>query len=212
MSTNSSTIISSRCDAVIARHSLLQHPFYVAWNNGTLPVAALSDYAREYGAFIDTIADGWVAVGFPGIARIEEGHSQMWKRTFAAGLKTSVTSPRIESVASLVETSRDLFAERATALGGLYAFEAQQPETARSKLKGLREHYAQLPESCGEYFELHLDDYDEPALLAGEMDSLAEEAEQKRVLDACEKMCRGLYDALTGIHAPYVMEGATVQP
>jgi pyrroloquinoline-quinone synthase len=211
MSSNSNTTTSSRCDAIIARHSLLQHPFYVAWNNGTLPVAALSDYAREYGAFIDTIADGWDAVGSPAIARIEEEHSQLWERTFAAGLKTSVTSPRIESVAKLVETSRDVFADRATALGGLYAFEAQQPDTARSKLKGLREHYKELPESCGKYFELHLEDYDEPALLAREMDSLTGDAEQEQVLDACEKMCRGLYDALTGIYAPYVMEGTPVQ-
>lgn len=212
MSTNSITTTSKRCDAVIAKHSLLEHPFYVAWNNGTLPVAALSDYAREYGAFIDTIADGWDVAGSPTIARIEEEHAQIWDRTFARGLETSVTSPRIAPVARLVETSRELFAERATALGGLYAFEAQQPETARSKLKGLREHYLQLPQSCGEYFELHLDDYDEPALLAGEIDSLTGDVEHERVLDACEKMCRGLYDALTGIHAPYVTEGATVQP
>ena len=203
MSTSPASTTSRRCDAIIAKHSLLQHPFYVAWSEGTLPVGALSDYAREYGAFINTIAQGWNTVGSSTIARIEEEHARVWDSTFARGLGTSVASPRTEGVARLVETSRVLFADRATALGGLYAFEAQQPHTAESKLKGLREHYMQLPESCGEYFDLHRDDYDEPSLLAREIDGLGE-TDRERALDACEQMSRGLYDALTGIHAPYV--------
>ncbi len=44
MSTDPATTTSRRCDAVIAQHSLLQHPFYVAWSDGTLPVAALSNF------------------------------------------------------------------------------------------------------------------------------------------------------------------------
>ncbi len=194
---------SRRCDAIIARHSLLQHPFYQAWNDGSLPVAALTDYAREYGAFIDTISHGWNVVGEPTIAKIEEEHADLWDTTFAGGLGTSVTSPRIAQVTDLVEMSREMFAERATALGALYAFEAQQPETARTKLKGLKEHYSQLPESCGKYFDAHQEDYDEPALLAAEIDSLSE-ADRNRALGACDRMSRGLYDALTGIHAQHV--------
>jgi pyrroloquinoline-quinone synthase len=170
---------------------------------GTLPVAALTDYAREYGAFIETIGAGWEKAGSPEIARIEEGHAELWDATFAGGLGTSVSAPHVDQVAQLVEISRELFADRVTALGGLYAFEAQQPKTAESKLKGLREHYQQLPESCGTYFAIHRDDYDEPALLAREMDSLSE-ADRERATAACERMCRGLYDALSGIHQPYV--------
>lgn len=195
------------CDALIAEHSLLQHPFYVAWSKGTLPVAALADYAREYGAFIDTIAQGWDMVGSGAIARIEEEHAEIWDNTFAGGLGTSVNSPRIEQVAELLKVSRELFSERVTAIGGLYAFEAQQPATAQSKLKGLREHYHQLPQSCGEYFVLHQDDYDEPSLLAADIDRLRDQ-DRGRALRACERMCRGLYDALTGIHEPYVTEGS----
>ena len=194
---------SRRCDEIIARHSLLQHPFYQAWNEGSLPVAALTDYAREYGAFIDTISHGWNVVGEPTIAKIEEEHADLWDATFAAGLGTSVTSPRIPQVSDLVEMSREMFAERPTALGALYAFEAQQPETAKTKLMGLKKHYSQLPENCGEYFEAHHEDYDEPALLAAEIDSL-NDADRERALAACDRMSRGLYDALTGIHAKYV--------
>jgi pyrroloquinoline-quinone synthase len=203
MSTEQAPATSRLCDAVIAQYSLLHHPFYVAWSEGTLPVAALRDYAGEYGAFIDTIAHGWDTVGSPAIARVEENHSEVWNSTFAASLGTSVTSPRIAGVAKLVEISRELFAERATALGGLYAFEAQQASTAQSKLNGLREHYQELPQGCGEYFDLHRDDYQEPSLLADELDNLRE-IDRERALGACERMCRGLYDALTGIHSPYI--------
>jgi len=207
MTTDHNSITSRRCDGVIADHDLLQHPFYVAWSEGTLPVAALGTYAREYGAFVDTIAQGWEAVGAPAVARVEVKHAAIWDSGFAAGLGTSVSAPRVTEVAQLVDLSHELFAERATALGALYAFEAQQPMTARSKLAGLRQHYRDLPESCGEYFRLHQDDYDEPALLAREIDSLGE-ADSGRALDACARMSRGLYDALTGIHAPYATKDA----
>lgn len=199
------TTVSARCDEIIAGHRLLEHPFYRAWSAGTLPVPALRDYAGEYGAFIRTIARGWDAAGEPAIARIEDGHARVWERTFAAELGTEVAAPRIEAVDALVSASRALFAERATALGALYAFEAQQPLTAQSKLDGLRAHYDELPARCGEYFRLHCDDYDEPALLAGAMGTLSP-AEQERAVAACERMSRALYAALTGIHAPYAGE------
>ena len=193
---------STRCDEAVARRSLLQHPFYLAWSDGTLPVPALRDYAREYGAFIGTVAEGWSKVGETHIAGIEEGHAAVWANTFAAGLETQVDTARIAGVAALVDTARELFADRTTALGALYAFESQQPYTAQSKLRGLREHYRELPECCGEYFRLHTDDFDEPALLAKEMNELPP-AEAERAVAACERLSVALHDALTGLHAPH---------
>jgi pyrroloquinoline-quinone synthase len=193
---------AEQCDAIIARHSLLDHPFYRAWADGTLPVAALADYAREYGAFINEIAPGWQTAGEPTIARIEVGHADVWQRSFAASLGTTVAAPGVTQVADLVATARELFGERATALGGLYAFEAQQPLTAQSKLSGLQQHYQGLPSRSGEYFRLHQDDYDEPALLADAMNALDSE-DRRRAVAACERMSAALYAALTGIHAPY---------
>lgn len=192
----------TRCDEAVARRRLLQHPFYRAWSDGTLPVPALRDYARDYGAFIGTVSQGWEAVGETHIAGVEVGHADVWAHTFAAGLETSVDAPVIPEVAALVGTARTLFADRVTALGALYAFESQQPYTAQSKLKGLREHYTALPECCGEYFRLHTDDFDEPALLAEHMNALPA-AESERAVAACERMSVALHEALTGIHAPH---------
>ncbi len=195
---------STRCDEIIARRSLLQHPFYLAWSDGTLPVPALKDYARDYGAFIRTVGLGWAAVGETHIAGVEEGHALVWENTFAAGLDTAVaTEPQIAETVVLVDTARASFADPVEALGALYAFEAQQPYTAQSKLAGLREHYAQLPACCGEYFRLHEDDFDEPATLATRMDALPAD-EQARAVAACERLSGALYDALSGLHAPYI--------
>ena len=197
------TAPSTRCDEVVARRSLLHHPFYLAWSDGTLPVAALRDYARDYGAFIATVARGWEAVGEPHIAGVEVGHAEVWANTFAAGLETYVEDrAHTPEVATLVDTARALFADRTTAMGALYAFESQQPYTAQSKLRGLREHYQQLPGCCGEYFRLHTDDFDEPALLAGHMNAFPA-ADADRAVAACERLSVALHDALTGLHAPH---------
>ena len=194
--------LSDQCDSIIAARSLLQHPFYQSWSEGRLPVEALRDYAREYGAFIDTIAAGWRAALEPRIASIEEGHAELWRSTFAASLETEVHTPAIPEAASLVNTAEKLFSTHSTALGALYAFEAQQPQTAERKLKGLREHYVQLPASCGDYFEQHLGDYDEPAHLAEKLNALPPVAHDE-ALRACDAMCDALYEALSGIHAPH---------
>jgi pyrroloquinoline-quinone synthase len=206
MSNPSTATISAQCDALVAEHALLQHPFYLAWSDGTLPVPALRDYAREYGAFIARVGAGWATAGERTIARIEDGHARVWQHTFAAGLGANVGRPIVPAAAALVETAQELFAERPTALGALYAFEIQQPRTARSKLDGLRAHYPQLPAACGEYFKMHVDDDEEPALLARQLETLSED-EKAQALAACERMAIALYDALSGIHSPYAGHG-----
>ena len=41
----------NRLDAMINERHLLTHPFYTRWNEGTLPMEALQEYARQYYAF-----------------------------------------------------------------------------------------------------------------------------------------------------------------
>lgn len=197
--------ISERCQQAIEKYNLLRHPFYVAWSEGRLPVTALRDYAREYGAFIQNIGAGWSRVGEVKIAKVEEGHATVWERTFAASLGTSIGEPATQGVANLISTSRELFTQETTALGALYAFEAQQPYTAQSKLRGLREHYNHLPGKVGEYFRLHETDFEEPALLAAKMDAL-DYVRGEQVVSACERTASALHNALTAIYEPYAAE------
>ncbi len=184
-------------DSKIAEHNLLNHPFYQAWNAGELPVAALRRYAGEYGAFIGTIPEGWAQIDEPEIAAEETEHIAMWA-DFAAGLETRVADAQIPQVKTLTETAQLLFSDPVTALGALYAFEAQQPATTASKLDGLRAFY-QLPTSVEPYFVTHAhDDYEAEKLIAC-METLPPET-HAAVIDACEQMSTALWDALTGIH------------
>ena len=184
-------------DQPISQWDLLQSKFYKAWSAGTLPVGALASYARQYGAFISTIPEGWQAHGDYEVAEVERHHIEMWRR-FALTLGTDIASPSNEGVARLVSTSRKLFADSAESIGALYAFEAQQPATAASKLTGLREHY-NLDASGEEYFEVHKDDEDEPAVLRDRFDALSAD-ERSRALGACRTMCRELRGALDSLY------------
>lgn len=192
--------LSAQCDEIIGKYRLLDHPFYQAWNNGTLPTEALRSYATEYGAFISGIEQGWRTLGKPEIAEHETVHARIWNDSFAAALNTSVKKPKIAEVTKLIDASAALFADKASALGALYCFESQQPDTSVSKLKGLEEHYSDLPAKSGDYFRIHSADYGEVSVLTEMMES---DVDQNKLLGSCETMAKALYDALTGIYEPF---------
>ncbi len=184
-------------DSKISEYNLLDHPFYQAWSAGELPVEALKCYAREYGAFISTLPKGWETLNDPETVEEETEHIDMWA-DFANGLNTEVSEAQIPQVKTLLETAEKLFSQSETALGALYAFEVQQPETAKSKLAGLKEFY-QLPEKVEPYFETHSHNEHEAEKLLKRIGELSL-ASQKAVVQACEQMSSALWDALTGIH------------
>ena len=184
-------------DSKIADYNLLNHPFYQAWSAGELPVEALRSYAREYGAFISMMPEGWETLNDAEIAEEETEHIDLWA-AFAAGLDTTVTEAQIPQVKALMETADELFSEPATALGALYAFEVQQPATAQSKLTGLKAFY-QLPKSVEPYFETHSHNEHEAEKLLAYIGALPSDS-HGTVVQACEKMSAALWDALTGIH------------
>lgn len=189
--------IKQALDSKISNYSLLNHPFYQAWSAGELPVDALKCYAREYGAFISTLPKGWETLDDPETAEEETEHIDMWA-DFADGLNTEVSEAQVPQVNTLLETAEKLFSNGETALGALYAFEAQQPETAKSKLAGLKTFY-QLPEKVEPYFETHSHNEHEAEKLLARIAELSPDAQQT-VVHACEQMSSALWDALTGIH------------
>ena len=184
-------------DSKISKYNLLNHPFYQAWSAGKLPVDALKSYAREYGAFISTLPKGWETLNDAETAEEETEHIEMWE-DFADGLDTEISDAQIPQVKSLLNTAETLFSNSETALGALYAFEAQQPETAKSKLAGLKTFY-QLPRKVEPYFETHSHNEHEAEKILERIGALSSEA-QDTVIQACEQMSTALWDALTGIH------------
>jgi pyrroloquinoline-quinone synthase len=190
-------------DLVVEAHDLNQHPFYQAWREGTLPTEALARYAAEYKRFIGTIADGWETVGNKAHAQEERRHTELWDHFRAAlGAKDE---PCIE-VDALVAEAKKNFSARAPAIGALYAFEAQQPKTSKSKLLGLREHY-DVGEAGESYFALHADDYGEKDMLASELQKLSE-GDRAIALEACETTCQAMWNALSGLYPAQSCAGA----
>jgi pyrroloquinoline-quinone synthase len=190
-------------DIVLEKWNLLNHPFYQAWSAGTLPVEALKAYASEYGAFIETLPQGWETLQDGDTAEEEREHVRMWN-TFASALGTRVGTPKIAQTKALVVSSQKLFASWATALGALYAFEVQQPRTAKSKLDGLKAHYS-LPAEAEPYFEVHSKNWHESEKILKQINSLAE-GERAQAIAACAEMGESLWNALTGIYEKTCME------
>ena len=185
-------------DLVVSKCNLLEHPFYQAWNAGTLPVESLRTYAREYGVFIGLLPRAWETLDDAETAEEEREHADLWGR-FAAALGARVgTEASLPQVQTLTAAAARLFSDPARAAGALYAFEVQQPATAQSKLRGLKTHYS-FPAGVEPYFEIHSHNEHEAEKLLARIDSFSP-ANQARAVRACSEMAEALWDALTGIY------------
>lgn len=190
--------IKNQLNDIVAERSLLKHPFYQAWSAGTLPLEDLRTYAREYGAFIGMLPRAWETLKDAETSQEEREHAGLWS-DFAAALGTRVSDAAgVAQVSDLTATAARLFADPASAAGALYAFEVQQPATAKSKLEGLKLHY-KLPASVEPYFELHSRNEHEAVKLLGRIEAMSAE-DRQRAQAACAEMSAALWNALSGIY------------
>jgi pyrroloquinoline-quinone synthase len=161
-------------DVAIAERNLLKHPFYQDWQAGTLSRARLQLYAAQYylhveafPAHLEELADrskgALRAVILENLADEEDpaaAHSKLW-RDFAAAVgiseETLWTIAPLPGIRRLVETYRQICRERslAEAVAALYAYEAQVPEIATTKIDGLRRHYGVNTAQGLAYFTVH---------------------------------------------------------
>jgi pyrroloquinoline-quinone synthase len=185
-------------DAIVRQFDLNAHPFYVAWRAGELPIERLREYATEWAPFIAALDRGWDRIGEPSYAAEERAHDILWS-AFRASLGSSGEMIRPQS-ATLVAVGHNAFAAVPEALGALYSFEVQQPATARSKLAGLREHYAGTVDEAGQaYFVEHAIETDEPAMLAAKIDALSDD-DFARTKTACAVFSAAAWSALDGVY------------
>src|SRR6516225_11195930 len=149
-----------RIDAAIAEKNLLKHPFYQEWQAGRLSRESLQLYAAQYYRHVEAFpkhlrllaarADGQLRdIVMENLAEEENPaapHPKLW-RDFAIALGVSESeiagSPSLPGTQALVETFRDICTNRSLpeAVTALYAYEAQVPEIAATKIAGLKEFY-----------------------------------------------------------------------
>jgi len=161
-------------DDLIQQRSILQHPFYRAWQGGELTRDQLATYARVYYPHVAAFASYLKnAINCAGDAvtkfALEQNlndeltkpapHPELWlnfatatgqdREAVASAKPVRKTSDTIATFARL--TSRNI----ASGLAALYAYESQQPEVALEKLRGLTGFY-QIQSSEGlNYFTVH---------------------------------------------------------
>jgi len=168
---------SAAIDAAIAERSMLAHPFYQAWEMGSLTREALAAYAKQYFHHVEAFPRAVSAVHSncpdargrrllaenlaeeEGVGEGKDDHATLWLN-FAAGLGADEDEVRAiklnAETRNLIETFRRLSRQSyASGLGALYAYESQLPAIAKTKIKGLVERYDITAPSALKFFEVH---------------------------------------------------------
>jgi pyrroloquinoline-quinone synthase len=208
-------------EARIASKNVLRHPFYQAWNQGTLPREALQDYAAQYYRHVEAFPAYLSAVHshtpdaqtrrvlLQNLIEEEAGspnHPDLWLQ-FAEGMgvsrETVHATPARPETAALVETFRNLCRNRpyTEGIAALYAYESQIPEVAQSKIDGLKARYHIEDEDTLRYFAVHVEAdevhrAEERALLARHITT---EAEAAAALASADAALDALWNLLSDI-------------
>ena len=207
-------------DDLIASRSILNHPFYQAWQRGELSRDQLAIYATSYyphvASFPGYLRLAAANAGNPSVrTEIEKNladevsnpspHPELWLH-FASGIGAdpkSVTEARpTQSTSKTVSVFAQLAqGETAEALSALYAYESQQPAVSKTKMDGLRAYYGISDTTTLEYFAVHAEKDIEHS--EGERQALAqclaEGATGETVLNSASKALDAYWGLLDGI-------------
>jgi pyrroloquinoline-quinone synthase len=186
-----------RIDEARARWNVLEHPFYARWERGELTQQALSFYAGEYRHAVAALADAAATGGDPEHAAEEAAHIEIWD-DFAAALDAPLDREPTPETAACAEAWRPEDSLEARAV--LYAVESSQPEIARTKLRGLVDHYGFTVGSRGtQYFELHAERDEEHAATSAAVLREAPADDADRLVDAATAALKGNWQLLDGV-------------
>lgn len=207
---------------------LLNHPFYQAWMDGRLSLAALRDYACQYYHHVEAFPrylQNAVELTTEGESQKilrenlaeEDGsafgtsHPELWLQ-FAEGVGVSPVEVKSatyrEGIQNVVETfttcSRGSFPQ---ALGCLYAYESQVPEIAHSKIAGLQRHFDIHDEKTLAFFEVHKTaDIQHRESLLKVIEALPEE-QKHEAQKAADKACESLWNFLSDVASVHGVVG-----
>ena len=162
-------------DALLDEKHLLRHPFYAHyWNKGLLSTDVLKVYAAQYFQHVKRFPRYISAThsGCPDLTMRQQllenlceeeagdgNHPALW-RQFAQALglddATLDKAAPFESTRDLIETFMHEAKEHyAAGMGGLYTYERQQAEIARTKKEGLKKFYNVTCEKGLTFFTIH---------------------------------------------------------
>jgi pyrroloquinoline-quinone synthase len=209
----------NKIDAAIAEKSLLKHPFYQEWQAGTLSRASLQLYAAQYYRHVEAFpkhlrvlaarTEGSLrAIVQENLAEEENpagSHPKLW-RDFAAAVGVNEDDiaycPSLPGTQAVVQTFREICGDRPVteAVAALYAYEAQVPEIATTKMDGLKKFYGiDSPEGLA-YFAVHEEaDKAHRAAWRGWLEEHANGNEEE-ILATTNEALDALWGALDAVH------------
>lgn len=212
-----------RIDRMIDDRHLLNHPFYTRWAEGTLPRAALQEYARQYYAFESSFPRYLSAIHSrtdSAEARQQlldnlwdeehgrENHAELWLR-FAEGIGVARDDVRAaepnEATEALVALYQGLSREAPVpaAVAALYAYERQVPQVAGAKIDGLKQHYGISDGPALSFFVVHgVLDVEHSDAERRMLATLAADADPRPVEDATRRALDAWWNFLTAVDLP----------
>jgi pyrroloquinoline-quinone synthase len=168
------TNLLARLDAAIAEKNLLKHPFYQDWQAGRLSREALQLYATQYYRHVEAFPKHLRVLSartqgplhqtvMENLAEEENPagpHPKLW-RDFASAVGVAEEDigccPALPGTQEVVSTFREICGGRpiTEAVAALYAYEAQVPEIAATKIDGLKHFYGVNQPEALAYFTVH---------------------------------------------------------
>ena len=211
----------TRLDAAVAQYAVLDHPFYQAWNAGTLTGPQLQEYAKQYYHFernfpryvsnvhanTDDIAiRQQLLLNLIEEEQGEANHPELWLR-FSDALGCDREDVRhatpYNETAAMEETFTGLTRYGSTLQGvaALYGYESQLPEVSHTKIDGLTKHYGIKTSNGLAFFRVH-EEADQLHRQA-ERDMLAllitSPADEETAIAAATASAKAYYHMLTGV-------------
>jgi pyrroloquinoline-quinone synthase len=216
------TELLEKIDAAIAEKSLLKHPFYQDWQAGKLSREALQLYAAQYyrhveafprhlrvlaarteGPLRDIVVENLAEEENP-----SRPHPKLW-RDFAAALGVNeediTCCPALPGTQTVVATFREIVGDRpvAEAVAALYAYEAQVPEIATTKIEGLKKFYGVDSAKGLAYFTVHEEaDKLHRAAWRGWLEEHAH-GDEAEILATTNEALDALWGALDAVHCAH---------
>ena len=211
-----------KIDAAIAEKSLLKHPFYQDWQMGKLSREELQLYASQYYRHVEAFpkhlrvlaarTEGPIRdIILENLAEEENPsrpHPKLW-RDFASSVgvnEEDITAcPALPGTQTVVETFREIVGDRsvAEAVAALYAYEAQVPEIATTKIDGLQKFYGVNSAKGLAYFALHEEaDKAHRAAWRGWLEEHAH-GDEEEILATTNEALDALWGALDAVHCTH---------
>lgn len=211
-----STLLKER----IAPLNLLNHPFYQAWNMGSLTRETLQDYAGQYYHHVSAFPR-YISAAHSLCEDIEKrklllenlvdeenrgtDHPELWMQ-FAEGVGADRVEVKKSELAKQTRQLIDTFFQFCRSsypegLASLYAYEHQIPEIATVKIDGLKKFYGVNDDRGLKFFTVHqeADVYHREAC-EKLLDQLTP-AEQEKALYAAEQTAKALWNFLSGVES-----------